>query len=106
MGPHGETLLDALPTPATVLRGMGRWDSDDGTASVCCFAFEQQHGILCQRGTCLPRLASRGCTRGATSAKTEATQGAGAGYAVRLTVRTDSPDTGTQATIRSRPKGA
>jgi hypothetical protein len=46
MGPHGETLLHAFPTPATVLGGIGGWYGDDSTASVCCFA-DQDGSELC-----------------------------------------------------------
>jgi hypothetical protein len=36
----GETLLHPLPAATAVLGGIGGWDRHDSTASVCCFAFE------------------------------------------------------------------
>src|SRR5271166_2715493 len=42
MGPHGETLLDSCPTAAAVLTGVRWWNRYHSTASICCFAVEDQ----------------------------------------------------------------
>ena len=46
MGTNRETLLYAFPAAAAVLGGIGGWDGNHPTASVCCFAVEDSPELL------------------------------------------------------------